>query len=140
MQKEVYENTVKFLIDEVLQSYNSTVFAYGATAAGKTYTYSQFPNQYFNRMLGTKKNLGIMPRAIEDLMKRVEIDSVNHHYNLKLSYLEIYNENIRDLLATNSGENLPLREDPVEGVVVSELIEIVVSTLSDINSLLRFVS
>ena len=85
-QYTVFENSTKFLIDGIVNGYNATVFAYGATGAGKTYT-----------MLGNENNPGIMPLTLRDLFNKV--NSFNdREYNLKFWYLEIYNENIRDLL------------------------------------------
>ena len=85
-QYTVFENSTKFLIDGVVNGYNATVFAYGATGAGKTYT-----------MLGNDSNPGIMPLTLRDLFNKV--NSFNdREYKLKFWYLEIYNENIRDLL------------------------------------------
>jgi kinesin family protein 18/19 len=114
-QKTVFEKSTKFLIDGVVNGYNATVFAYGATGAGKTYT-----------MLGTELNPGIMVLTLEELFDKVN-SFYDRDYKLKFWLLEIYNENIRDLLK-NNGENnlentnneyLDLREDHEKGIVVS---------------------
>ena len=85
-QKTIFEKSTKFLIDGVVNGYNATVFAYGATGAGKTYT-----------MLGNENNPGIMVLTLEELFSKV--NSFNDRdYKLKFWLLEIYNENIRDLL------------------------------------------
>ena len=81
-------------MEGVLQGRNGTVFCYGATGAGKTYT-----------MLGTMENPGVMVLAINDLFSKV----TQRNYSIKLSYLEIYNETVRDLLSP--GSPLNLRED-----------------------------
>jgi ATP-dependent RNA circularization protein (DNA/RNA ligase family) len=60
-QQEVFENTTKFLIDDVLNGYNATVFAYGATGCGKTYT-----------ITGTAKDPGIIPRTMNELFNKIE--------------------------------------------------------------------
>ena len=64
------------------------MFAYGATGAGKTYT-----------MLGTKENPGVMCLTFEKLFRLISEEQSDHQFQIKLSYLEIYNEVIRDLLA-----------------------------------------
>lgn len=70
-----------------MQGYNASVFAYGATGAGKTYT-----------MLGTEDQPGIMMLSIEELFRSIEEYSAERDYMLKVSYVEVYNENIKDLL------------------------------------------
>lgn len=82
-----------------MQGYNASVFAYGATGAGKTYT-----------MLGTEENPGIMMLSIDELFNSIEDYSRERDYKIKVSYVEVYNENIRDLL-TERDEYLELRED-----------------------------
>jgi hypothetical protein len=74
----------------VLEGYNGTIFAYGQTGTGKTYTMSGEPDDYLQK--------GIMPRAFEDIM---QILNGGYHVSIKASYLEIYNEEIRDLLSNN---------------------------------------
>lgn len=64
------------------------MFAYGATGAGKTYT-----------MLGTEDNLGVMGRSVKELFRQIELNSSQREYKLKISYIEVYNEIIRDLLS-----------------------------------------
>ena len=143
-QYTVFENSTKFLIDGVVNGYNATVFAYGATGAGKTYT-----------MLGNDTNPGIMPLTLRELFNKV--NSFNdREYKLKFWYLEIYNENIRDLLKfmgrNNSSNNLnntdnnislttneylDLREDPERGVVVNGITEVNVTNSNDMLKILK---
>eukprot|EP00002_Diphylleia_rotans_P019894 TRINITY_DN3848_c0_g1_i3.p1 TRINITY_DN3848_c0_g1~~TRINITY_DN3848_c0_g1_i3.p1 ORF type:complete len:789 (+),score=127.94 TRINITY_DN3848_c0_g1_i3:114-2480(+) len=103
--EEVYEDTCKTLVDGVLFGYNSSVFAYGATGSGKTHT-----------MVGTSRDPGIMVLTLRDLFLKVA-DSPNIKVSITMSYLEVYNEYLKDLL--NPGpDNLDLREDPEKGVMV----------------------
>merc|ERR1712029_956487 len=97
-QEEVYLRTTKPLVDSVLEGYNATVFAYGATGSGKTYT-----------MVGHTNSPGCMARALNDLFEAVD-KSQDVVFKVSMSYLEIYNENIGDLLNPTSG-HLELRED-----------------------------
>ena len=135
-QKVVFENSTKFLIDGVLNGYNATVFAYGATGAGKTYT-----------MLGTEMNPGIMSLTLNELFNKLKILKSERQYKLRFWYLEIYNENIRDLLRFMNQKNntnvieendyLDLREDPIKGIVVSGITEINVNNSNDMLKILK---
>ena len=137
-QTTVFENSTKFLIEGVVNGYNATVFAYGATGAGKTYT-----------MLGTETNPGIMPLTLKELFTKVKQFKNEREYKLKFWYLEIYNENIRDLLRfmnqanSNSNniveenESLDLREDPIKGIIVSNITEVNVNNSNDMLKILK---
>uniref|UniRef100_A0A672M3R6 Kinesin-like protein n=1 Tax=Sinocyclocheilus grahami TaxID=75366 RepID=A0A672M3R6_SINGR len=107
-QVEVFENTTKAIVDGVLNGYNCTVFAYGATGAGKTHT-----------MLGSSDAPGVMFLTVKELFARMDLIKEDKVFNIAFSYLEVYNEQIRDLL-TNSGP-LAVREDGSNGVVVQGL-------------------
>lgn len=120
----MYEKTTKSLLPKVLNGYNATVFAYGATGAGKTYT-----------MLGTEEEPGIMFRTLHDLF--IEIAKMSELvYQVSMSYLEIYNELIRDLLNPASSF-LELREDAKGGVQVAGIREIIASTPQEVMHLLH---
>ncbi|XP_071963099.1 kinesin-like protein KIF19 [Antedon mediterranea] len=123
-QEEVYQKTAKILIDDVTEGLNATVFAYGATGAGKTYT-----------MLGTDDEPGIMARTLNDLFKAIESKSEDNIYKVTMSYLEIYNEMIRDLL-NPTGEVLELREDASGNVQVAGISEISTRSTREIMNLL----
>ena len=92
-QEHIFNSTTKFLIDNVINGFNATVFAYGVTGAGKTYT-----------MLGNDENPGIMVWTLRELYKKIQ-DYKNRDYLIKLWYVEIYNENIRDLLCNKNEKN-----------------------------------
>ena len=129
-QKTVFENSTKFLLEGVVNGFNSTVFAYGATGAGKTYT-----------MLGNDNNPGIMPMTLMELFNQVNKYN-DREYKLKLWYLEIYNENIRDLLKFTNPNNtndeyLDLREDPTRGIIVNNITELNVTSSEDILKILK---
>jgi hypothetical protein len=70
-----------------MEGYNGTIFAYGQTGTGKTHT-----------MEGTGKDLGIIPRAFTKIFELIKLKSKNTNYLIRVAYLEIYNEKIRDLL------------------------------------------
>lgn len=80
-QVEVFNKTTKFLCDGVLNGYNATVFAYGATGAGKTYT-----------MLGTEENPGNMFHTLKELFNKMKEYKLDREFKIRVSFLEIYNE------------------------------------------------
>ena len=121
-QKLVYENTTKFLLNNIIEGFNLTVFAYGATGSGKTYT-----------MLGTNKEQGIMPRSVSDLFKRMK-ENKNKEFLMMVSYIEIYNENIRDLLS--NGEVLDIVEDSQKGTIIPNMAQFEVKTTENFYELL----
>ncbi|KAI1424501.1 kinesin motor domain-containing protein [Xylaria sp. FL1777] len=110
-QTEVYEATTKGLLDSVLDGYNATVFAYGATGCGKTHT-----------ITGTPQMPGIIFLTMQELFEKINDCSDEKHTEISLSYLEIYNETIRDLLVPGgSKQGLMLREDSNQAVTVQGL-------------------
>lgn len=113
-QDDVYQATTRGLLDSVLDGYNATVFAYGATGCGKTHTIS-----------GTIADPGIIFLTMQELFEKMEERSDEKHTEISLSYLEIYNETIRDLLCPpgeeKSKQGLMLREDSKQAVSVAGL-------------------
>ncbi|KAI8343651.1 P-loop containing nucleoside triphosphate hydrolase protein [Chlamydoabsidia padenii] len=84
---EIYQAGIQNLVRSSMEGYNGTVFAYGQTASGKTYT-----------MTGTKQEPGVIPKAIQDVFAYIEEEALDREYLLQMSYMEIYNEKINDLL------------------------------------------
>ena len=129
-QEATYHHTTKFLIHGVLDGFNATVFAYGQTGSGKTYT-----------MIGTEENPGIMVRVMSDLFSICATQAAANvlTYKVTVSFLEVYNENIRDLLSEGVGmdEYLDLREDPIKGPVVAGITEVEAKTSGEIMRLLH---
>uniref|UniRef100_A0A8C7Z8E1 Kinesin-like protein n=1 Tax=Oryzias sinensis TaxID=183150 RepID=A0A8C7Z8E1_9TELE len=123
-QEEVYRATTKPLIEGLISGYNATVFAYGPTGCGKTYT-----------MLGTDKEPGIYVRTLNDLFHAIEETSDDMLYSVSMSYLEIYNEMIRDLLNPSSGF-LDLREDSKGVIQVAGITEVSTINAQEIMELL----
>lgn len=110
-QGEVYESTTRSLLDSVLDGYNATVFAYGATGCGKTHT-----------ITGSAQQPGLIFLTMQELFERIEEQSGEKATELSLSYLEIYNETIRDLLVPGGSKaGLMLREDSNQSVSVAGL-------------------
>jgi kinesin family member 18/19 len=110
-QGDVYEATTRGLLDSVLDGYNATVFAYGATGCGKTHT-----------ITGTAQQPGIIFLTMQELFEKIAERSDEKHTEVSLSYLEIYNETIRDLLVPGGSKGgLMLREDANQSVSVAGL-------------------
>uniref|UniRef100_A0A7M4FEF0 Kinesin-like protein n=1 Tax=Crocodylus porosus TaxID=8502 RepID=A0A7M4FEF0_CROPO len=123
-QEEVYVSTTKSLVGGVISGYNATVFAYGPTGAGKTYT-----------MLGMDCEPGIYIRTLNDLFRALEATSDSMDYTVSMSYLEIYNEVIRDLLNPSSGF-LDLREDSRGSIQIAGITEVSTTNAQEIMQLL----
>ncbi|CAI9786872.1 unnamed protein product [Fraxinus pennsylvanica] len=122
-QQEVYSKTTAGLVEAVLQGRNGSIFCYGATGAGKTYT-----------MLGTMDNPGVMVLAIKDLFSKIQQRSFDENHTVHLSYLEVYNETVRDLLSP--GRPLVLREDK-QGIVAAGLTQYRAYSAEEVMALLQ---
>ena len=118
-QEEIFESIGKPISNNCLTGYNGTIFAYGQTGSGKTHTIiGQSSLVSLN-----DHNSGILPRSLEYIFYQIRRETkmnLHIHYLVKCSFLEIYNENIRDLL-TNDSRNLHIREDIKKGTYVEDL-------------------
>ncbi|XP_057626044.1 kinesin-like protein KIF14 [Chionomys nivalis] len=131
-QTTVYKTLAAPLLQRAFEGYNTCLFAYGQTGSGKSYT-----------MMGLNEEPGIIPRFCEDLFAQVAKKQTSEvSYHLEMSFFEVYNEKIHDLLVCK-GENgqrkqpLRVREHPVSGPYVEALSMNVVSSYSDIQSWLE---
>lgn len=126
-QESVYQHTAKFLVHGVLDGYNATVFAYGQTSSGKTHT-----------MIGSSADPGIMVRIMNDLYIHAGLSGkrLGMQYRVAVSFIEVYNENIRDLLS-EAEEYLDLREDPIKGPTVAGVTEIETKSGTEVMQLLH---
>ncbi|NXP05824.1 CENPE protein, partial [Thinocorus orbignyianus] len=113
--QQLYDSVAVPIIKSAVQGYNGTIFAYGQTASGKTYT-----------MMGNEDSVGIIPKAIQHIFK-VICEIPEREFLLRVSYMEIYNETITDLLCdTRKKKPLGIREDVNRNTYVEDLIEEVV--------------
>jgi centromeric protein E len=96
--QQIYHRVGRKIVKAAMSGYNGTVLVYGQTTSGKTYT-----------MLGTPEKPGILPCALRDIFKGIQADT-QRQYKVWISYLEIYNEIINDLLIPGS-VNLRIKED-----------------------------
>lgn len=120
-QEDVHEATTAHLVESVVQGYNATIFAYGATGSGKTFT-----------MIGTKEQPGLMSLLTKSLYDKIDLDE----YTVQLSYLEVYNEVIRDLLNPSAGI-LELMEDDRGNVRVPGLSSVRAPNMNRIMQILQ---
>lgn len=111
-QQDVYTDTTKPLLDSILDGYNGTVFAYGATGCGKTHT-----------ILGTTEDPGVIFLTLRELYDRIDRMSDERVFDVSVLFLEIYNETIRDILSPETPSKLlKLREDAKNKISVSNLL------------------
>lgn len=126
-QEDVYNCLGEEFLDHNFEGYHTCIFAYGQTGSGKSYT-----------MMGTPEQPGLIPRTCEDLFQRIESSpSPDISYNVRVSYFEVYNEHVRDLLVprTDPPHYLRIRESPSEGPYVKDLTEV---TARNYNELMKY--
>ncbi|XP_061363751.1 kinesin-like protein KIN-12B [Gastrolobium bilobum] len=138
-QLDIFELVGMPLVENCLAGFNSSIFAYGQTGSGKTYTMWGHANALFDDD-SAKDQHGLTPRVLERLFARMNEEQTKHsdkqlQYQCRCSFLEIYNEQIMDLLDLNQ-RNLQIREDVKSGVYVENLTEEHVCTMKDVTRLL----
>ncbi|NXW38068.1 KIF4 protein, partial [Phaetusa simplex] len=133
-QEEVFNTAVAPLIRGIFKGYNATVLAYGQTGSGKTYSMGGT----YTASQEHEPNVGVIPRVIKLLFKEKE-QRQDWEFVLKVSYLEIYNEDILDLLCPSRerSSQISIREDPKEGIKIVGLTERNVTCAQDTVSCLE---
>lgn len=127
-QSDIYDDAVRPLVDSVLQGFNGTIFAYGQTGTGKTYT-----------MLGDSREpdkKGVIPNSFQHIFTHIS-RSQNQKYLVRSSYLEIYQEEIRDLLRKDNNKRLELKENTDYGVYVKDLSSVVTKNATEIEHVMH---
>ncbi|KAL2266376.1 hypothetical protein VTJ83DRAFT_5728 [Remersonia thermophila] len=132
-QEDIYDCLGEEFLDHNFEGYHTCIFAYGQTGSGKSYT-----------MMGTPEQPGLIPRTCEDLFERIaaaQEETPNISYNVRVSYFEVYNEHVRDLLVPVAPHQPPyylkIRESPTEGPYVKDLTEVPVRSLGEILRYMR---
>lgn len=127
-QSDVYNSLGEEFLDHNFEGYHTCIFAYGQTGSGKSYT-----------MMGTPDQPGLIPRTCEDLFERIDAahaEDTNIAYSVRVSYFEVYNEHVRDLLVRSDPNKPPnylkIRESPTEGPYVKDLTEVPVRNIDEI--------
>ncbi|TRY84469.1 hypothetical protein DNTS_035823 [Danionella cerebrum] len=127
-QSDLYDETVRPLIDSVLRGFNGTIFAYGQTGTGKTYTMQ-------GQWLDAEKR-GIIPNSFEHIFTHIS-RSQKQQYLVRASYLEIYREEIRDLLTKDHNRKLELKESADSGVYIKDLSSYVTKNVKEIEHVMN---
>ena len=122
-QNQIYENVGKRIVGDVMEGYNGTIFAYGQSGSGKTYT--MYGPDIFDDVYK-----GIIPRIVEDIFNYVEKADDNIDFQFKLSVLEIYKEVMYDLLTQQIGD-IKIQENPETGIVIEGLSEVYLSSIDE---------
>lgn len=140
-QHRLYAQAIHPIVEEVLEGFNCTIFAYGQTGTGKTFTMEGGERSSNDAANLETNSAGVIPRAINHIFQALE--QTNTDYTVKCSFLELYNEETTDLLAVGGPHNtgghdtakLRIMEDR-GGVVIHGLEEIAVRSEKDIYTLL----
>ncbi|XP_031214445.1 kinesin-like protein KIF27 isoform X2 [Mastomys coucha] len=131
-QDEVYNTCIKPLVLSLIEGYNATVFAYGQTGSGKTYTIGG--GHVASVVEGQK---GIIPRAIQEIFQSIS-ENPSIDFKIKVSYIEVYKEDLRDLLELETSmKDLHIREDEKGNTVIVGAKECQVESVEDVMSLLQ---
>jgi len=125
-QTEIFDITARPIVDSCMEGYNGTIFAYGQTGTGKSHTMEGKDDPPELR--------GIIPNTFEYVFSMIAKQSGTKEFLVRASYLEIYNEEIRDLLAKDHTKKLELKESPDKGVYVKDLMQFVVKGVAEMNS------
>ncbi|KAI8062273.1 hypothetical protein BC940DRAFT_128116 [Gongronella butleri] len=122
-QDRIYADVGRESLDHAFHGYNCCIFAYGQTGSGKSYS-----------MMGYGADKGIIPRTCSELFERIHA-STTHEFQVEVSYMEIYNERVRDLLNPRQ-KQLKVREHPSLGPYVEDLSRLVVKSFEDIEHMM----
>ena len=127
-QKHIYNTCASSVVEAVLNGYNGTIFAYGQTGSGKTHTMEGRADPPHLR--------GIIPNSFQHIFDFVS-SAKDQQFLVRASYLEIYNEEIRDLLSKDPKNSLDLKENIDTGVYVKDLTSFVVKNVTEIDHVMQ---
>ncbi|TMW46324.1 hypothetical protein DOY81_008594 [Sarcophaga bullata] len=128
-QLDLYVDTARPIVEKVLEGYNGTILAYGQTGTGKTYTMSGYPE--------SPQTKGIIPNAFAHIFGHIAKAKENQKFLVRVSYMEIYNEEVRDLLGKDVTKSLEVKERPDIGVFVKDLSGYVVHNADDLENIMK---
>ncbi|EUB63308.1 Kinesin-II subunit [Echinococcus granulosus] len=137
-QRELYEKSFYDIVQSVLLGFNGTIFAYGQTGTGKTFTIQGCSNMMNRTHIGDKDDpdlRGLMPNSFHHIFNYVS-GSKSTQFLVRASYLEIYKEEIRDLLRKDSTKRLKVKETPDRGVHVTDLSTVLTRNIKEIEKLM----
>jgi len=124
-QPDVYNDAARSIVESVIEGYNGTIFAYGQTGTGKTFT--------MEGIRAEPELRGIIPNSFAHIFGYISKMDGDTRFLVRVSYLEIYNENVRDLLGRNQNAKLEVKERPDVGVYVKDLSAYVVNNADDMD-------
>ncbi|RMZ83502.1 hypothetical protein DV737_g1540, partial [Chaetothyriales sp. CBS 132003] len=126
-QSNLFDDLGTPLLDNAFTGYNNCIFAYGQTGSGKSYS-----------MMGYGDDAGVIPRICRNMFERIDKLQADAHLKctVEVSYLEIYNERVRDLLNPSTKGNLRVREHPSTGPYVEDLAKLAVQSFAEIEDLM----
>ncbi|XP_073676339.1 kinesin-like protein KIF3A [Garra rufa] len=127
-QLDVYNLTARPIIDSVLEGYNGTIFAYGQTGTGKTFT--------MEGVRAVPELRGIIPNSFAHVFGHIAKAEGDTRFLVRVSYLEIYNEEVRDLLGKDQMQRLEVKERPDVGVYIKDLSGYVVNNADDMDRIM----
>ncbi|OON13632.1 kinesin motor domain protein, partial [Opisthorchis viverrini] len=127
-QRELYEKTFSDLVDCVLEGFNGTIFAYGQTGTGKTFTIQGVKDDPQLR--------GVMPNSFYHIFEHIS-KSKDAEYLVRASYLEIYKEELRDLLHRDQSKHLEIKEKPDSGIYVKDLSSVLTRNIDEIQKVMN---
>lgn len=125
----VYEQAAKNIVESVMKGFNGTVFAYGQTSSGKTFTMSGPDIDDFEMQ-------GIIPRMVHKVFEDISSTDSYIEFTVKVSYCEIYLEQIKDLINPDKN-NLKIHEDKTRGIFIADLSEEYVSSEEEVYALMK---
>lgn len=127
-QRDIYDDVAHPLVEQVLEGYNGTIFAYGQTGCGKSFT-----------MMGMEEPpemRGVIPNAFVHIFNHIS-QKTDREFLIRASFIEIYNEEIRDLLGSEHTKAMELKEHPDKGVYVKDLTAVVVKDYPEIDEVMK---
>ncbi|XP_077388014.1 kinesin-like protein KIF3A isoform X2 [Festucalex cinctus] len=127
-QLDVYNLTARPIVDSVLAGYNGTIFAYGQTGTGKTFT--------MEGVRAMPELRGIIPNSFAHIFGHIAKAEGDTRFLVHVSYLEIYNEEVRDLLAKDQTQRLEVKERPDVGVYIKDLSGYVANNADDMDRIM----
>ena len=128
-QKQVYDITVAPIVESVLDGYNGTILAYGQTSSGKTHT-------MLGEDLDNEEERGIIPRMVTGFFEKIADQPEDIEFSIRVSFLEIYNEKIKDLLDPKKN-NLKIHEEKSKGIYVKDMTESYVACEDEVYAILK---
>lgn len=111
----MYDVVAKPVLENIFQGWNGTIFAYGQTSSGKTFT--------MQGAMTNPKLKGIIPRIVDGVFDFIDNSPDHIEFIIKVSMLEIYKEGLTDLLNINATKGVKIRETPTKGIFIENMVE-----------------